>query len=73
MSISYTDGKNIYFVHALLGNNKFAVCKRQIGADTISVHKYKSPINKVVETKEEAQEILNYLAQEKNLQKYVEE
>lgn len=72
-NISYTDGQFIYFVHALIGDNQFAVCKRKIGSTTMGVHKYRSPINKVVTTAKEAQECLNNIAKKKNLQKYVEE
>lgn len=30
MAVKYTDGKNIYYVSGILGENNFAVCKESL-------------------------------------------
>ena len=64
--IKYTDGRYIYYVSALLGENQYAVCKKTIGSKSIGNHKYKSRTNKVVK----AQEYLNKLAKDKKWDVY---
>lgn len=63
--MNYSDGKYIYYVSALLGENKFAVCRKEIGKTTFGNHKYKSSSNKTVSTLGEAQDYLDRLAQRK--------
>ena len=63
--VKYTDGKYIYYVSALLGNKKYAVCKKEIGSKNFGNHKYKSSSNKVRTTPGEAQDYLDRLAQKK--------
>ncbi|WP_317405270.1 hypothetical protein [Megamonas funiformis] len=46
----YTDGRYIYYVSALLGENQYAVCKKMIGSESVGNHKYKSRTNRVVST-----------------------
>lgn len=71
--VKYTDGIFIYYVSALLGDNKFAVCKKEIGSKKHGNHKYKSSSNKVVSTAGEAQDYLDRLAERKKWEEYVEE
>lgn len=68
--IKYTDGRYIYYVSALLGENQYAVCKKTIGSKSIGNHKYKSRTNKVVSTAKKAQEYLNKLAKDKKWDVY---
>ncbi|WP_455630939.1 hypothetical protein [Megamonas sp.] len=68
--VKYTDGKYIYYVSALLGDKKYAVCKKEIGAKNFGNHKYKSSANKTVQTKGEAQDYLDRLAERKGWQEY---
>lgn len=46
----YTDGKNIYYVSGLLGDNQYAVCKKAIGSKSLGNHRYRARTNKVVST-----------------------
>lgn len=62
----YTDGKCIYYVSKLLGDNQYAVCKKDIGSNKMGIHKYRNSSNKVVETAEQAQKYLDSLAKKKN-------
>lgn len=66
----YTDGKYIYYVSALLGKNKYSVCKKDINSKTTGNHKYKSSNNKVVSRAEEAQKYLCELASGKKWVEY---
>lgn len=68
--MQYTDGKNIYFVHGVLGDSNFAVCVKKIGSDSIGVHKYRSTANKVVKSEGEAQDYLDQLAIKKGWDEY---
>lgn len=68
----YTDGKNIYYVSGLLGDNQYAVCKKAIGSKSFGNHRYRSRTNKVVSTADEAQKYLNQLAQEKEWNEFEE-
>ena len=61
----YTDGKSIYYVSGLLGENHYAVCKKTIGSTALGNHKYRARTNKVVPTAKEAQAYLDKLAVEK--------
>ena len=61
----YTDGKYVYYVSGLLGDNQYAVCKKAIGSKSLGNHRYRARTNKVVSTDEEAQKYLDQLAQEK--------
>lgn len=63
--MNYTDGKYIYYVSGLLGDNQYAVCRKEIGSKSLGNHKYKSSSNKVVSTKGEAQDYLDRLASKK--------
>lgn len=63
--MNYTDGKYIYYVSGLLGDNQYAVCKKEIGSKSLGNHKYKSSSNKVRTTPGEAQDYLDRLAQRK--------
>ena len=55
----YTDGKYVYYVSKLLGDNQYSVCKRAINKN-----------NKVVSTFKEAQEYLDLLAWNKRWIEY---
>ena len=68
--IKYTDGRYIYYVSALLGENQYAVCKKAIDSKSVGNHKYKCRTNKVVSTAKEAQEYLNKLAKDKKWDVY---
>lgn len=70
MAIKYTDGKYIYYVSGVLGENNFAVCKKEINSKSIGNHKYKSSANKIVHTEGEAQSYLDRLAQKKGWEEY---
>ena len=48
--MNYTDGKYIYYVSGLLGDNQYAVCRKEIGSKSLGKHKYKRSSNKVVST-----------------------
>lgn len=61
----YTDGKYVYYVSGLLGDNQYAVCKKAIGSKSLGNHRYRARTNKVVSTADEAQKYLDQLAQEK--------
>lgn len=63
--MEYTDGKFIYYVSPLLGEHKYAVCKKECGKKTYGNHKYKSSANKTVATPGEAQDYLDRLAEKK--------
>lgn len=69
--IKYTDGKYIYFVSALLGDN-FAVCQKQIGSTKLGLHKYRSSANKTVASPGEAQDYLDRIALRKGWDEYDE-
>ena len=62
--MNYTDGKYIYYVSQLLGEN-YAVCRKEAGKKTYGNHKYRSSSNKTVKTPGEAQDYLDRLAQRK--------
>lgn len=66
----YTDGKNIYYASAVLGEGKYAVCKKQIGAVSLGIHKYNHRKNPIVSTIEEAQYNLIALAKIRKWEKY---
>lgn len=66
----YTDGRYIYYVSALLGENQYAVCKKMIGSESVGNHKYKSRTNKVVNTAKKAQAYLDKLASNKKWDAY---
>lgn len=61
----YTDGKYVYYVSGLLGDNQYSVCKRVINSKSMGNHRYRARTNKVVATADEAQKYLDQLAQEK--------
>lgn len=62
--MNYTDGKYIYYVSQLLGEN-YAVCRKETGKKIYGNHKYRSSSNKTVKTPGEAQDYLDRLAQRK--------
>lgn len=62
--MNYTDGKYIYYVSQLLGEN-YAVCRKETGKKIYGNHKYRSSSNKTVRTPGEAQDYLDRLAQRK--------
>lgn len=66
----YTDGRYIYYVSALLGENQYAVCKKDVNSQSVGHHKYRSNTNKVVSTAKEAQEYLDKLASNKKWDAY---
>lgn len=71
----YTDGKSIYYVSGLLGDNQYAVCKKAIGSKSLGNHRYRARTNKVVSvvsTADEAQKYLNQLAQKKEWNEFEE-
>ena len=70
MAVKYTDGKNIYYVSGILGENNFAVCKKAINSKSIGRHKYKSSANKTVHTAGEAQDYLDRIAEKKGGDEY---
>lgn len=67
---NYTEGRYIYYVSALLGENQYAVCKKAINSEAIGNHKYRSNTNKVVSTAKEAQAYLDKLASNKKWDVY---
>lgn len=67
---NYTDGRYIYYVSALLGENQYAVCKKAIDSKSVGNHKYRSNTNKVVSTAKEAQAYLDKLASNKKWDVY---
>lgn len=62
--MNYTDGKYIYYVSQLLGEN-YAVCRKETGKKIYGNHKYRSSSNRTVKTPGEAQDYLDRLAQKK--------
>lgn len=68
----YTDGKYVYYVSGLLGDNQYAVCKKAIGSKSLGNHRYRARTNKVVSTADEAQKYLDQLAQEKEWNEFEE-
>jgi hypothetical protein len=60
--MKYTDGKYVYYVSGLLGNEQYSVCKRAINSKSLGNHRYRGKNNKVVSTFKEAQEYLDLLA-----------
>lgn len=44
----YTDGKYVYYVSGLLGNEQYSVCKRAINSKSLGNHRYRGKNNKVV-------------------------
>ena len=63
----YTDGKYVYYVSGLLGDNQYAICKKLVGSKALGNHIYKIKTNKVVDTFEKAQDFLDLLAWNKKL------
>ncbi len=69
----FTDGEFIYYAGSVLGENKFAVCKKKIGSKALGVHKYRSNSNKIVQSIAEAQNYLEKTAHKNGWQLFFDE
>ena len=66
----YTDGDYIYYVAAISGRDKWAICKKAIGWQGVGLHKYRAKDNAISPTWEKSYGILKALAKKKGWRPY---